>query len=79
MLRTQHHRHIHAVREEAAVSAHIVAAKIEEHAIVYPDLLLVRAVPAAPAATPVSWRIPDCGQVKTVATVLLPTTSSAGV
>eukprot|EP00971_Amphidinium_carterae_P061296 1213629-Amphidinium_carterae.1 len=55
-------RTIQAVREEAAVSAHIVSAETDECTIVYPERLILRIKAPTAATPPVSWRIGSCGQ-----------------
>eukprot|EP00971_Amphidinium_carterae_P005869 115893-Amphidinium_carterae.2 len=56
VLRTEDHRYIQAVREETAVSAHIVSAETDERTIVYPERLILRVKAPTAATPPVSWR-----------------------
>eukprot|EP00971_Amphidinium_carterae_P306601 6092641-Amphidinium_carterae.2 len=77
VLGAKDHRYLQAVREEAAVSAHIVAAQMDEHTVVYPKWVVICGKTPTAAASPVSWRIGDCSQIETIGTVHFPTALSA--
>eukprot|EP00971_Amphidinium_carterae_P005017 100580-Amphidinium_carterae.2 len=62
VLWAEDHRHIQAVRKETAISAHVVATKTEECAIMYPERLVLCVKAPTTTTTPVSWRIGNCGQ-----------------
>eukprot|EP00971_Amphidinium_carterae_P086120 1703783-Amphidinium_carterae.3 len=75
----QRHRYIQALRKETMILANIVSTNIKERTIVYPDWRVSRAGPAAATATPVSRRIGGSHHIKTVRTILFPTTPCSGL
>eukprot|EP00971_Amphidinium_carterae_P246540 4896791-Amphidinium_carterae.1 len=56
----QNHWLIHTLRKKTAITAHIMSAWPEKKTTMYPDRVVLNAIPSTVNASPVSWRIQYC-------------------